>query len=299
MDQSFEEFRSVIFAEQKEQNNASLIEGLTNTKEDLYELPYADTTVEKVIKLLRRNKVSEGSRKKLFDNGHVHEMVKTRGTSIDALCQDVQKINVLSMDTGKQTLHEKASIQFWSQKKTDGLTLNPLPKKGLRFVRKKMESSPVEAFTRAMSEVISFLPTRLGGAGRAIGNLARQRDNLKLYLDPTITTIDIIGAGFDKSNCSTSFDAELIDQSGNFKGYAVMKYQKKKGGGAQDRQKDDVRNTVRMCADYIRTNPDEKNTIFYLIMDGPGLVPKFLDELKQQVDNQGIGDRVFVKTNSV
>lgn len=298
MAQSFEEYRHIIFSEQKEQNNASLIEGLTKTKEDLYELPYADTTVEKVRKLLRRNKVSEGSRNKLFKNGHVHEMVKTRGTSIDALCQDVQKINVLSMDTGRQTLHEKAAMQYWSQKKTDGLTLNPLPKKGLRFVRKKMESSPVEAFNRAVSEVISFVPTRLGGAGRAIGNLARQRDNLKLYLNPTITTIDMIGDA-EKSNCSTSFDAELIDQSGNFKGYAVMKYQKKMRGGAQDRQKDDVRNTVRMCADYIRTNPDEKNTIFYFIMDGPGLVPNFLDELKKQVDYQGIGDRVFVKTNSV
>jgi hypothetical protein len=201
------------------------------------------------------------------------------------------------MDTGRQTLHEKAATQFWNQEKTDGLTLNPLPNKGLRLVKKKMEYSPVEAFNRAVSEVISFLPNRLGGAGIAIGNLARQRDNLEVYLNPTITTIDIKGDA-KSFNCSTSFDAELIDQSGNFKGYAVMKYQKKRRGGAQDRQKDDVRNTVRMCADYIRTNPDEKNTIFYLIMDGPGLVPDFLDELQQQVDDQGIGDRVFVKTNS-
>lgn len=296
---SFEDFRKGEHASAKDQNNAKCIAALLLAKTFIDALSFEECTEENCKKALKKAKVPKGTITKLENSGHIRDMADSRGISIIHLCKDTQKINALSIDPTKQTLDEQIQINFWNENHTDGLIINPLPNTGPRFVRKTIESSPVESnFNRAVKDMVSFLPNRLGGAGRAVGELARQRDSLLSRLDRTTTTIDTKG-NEDRFNCSSSFDGELIDENGSFRGYAILKFQNPCRGGAQDRQKDDVHNTVRMCADYIRTNPDEKDTIFYFIMDGGGLVPHFLDELQRHVDQEGIGDRVFVKTNSV
>lgn len=296
---SFEDFRKGEHASAKDQNNAKCIAALLLAKTFIDALSLEECTEENCKKALKKAKVPKGTITKLENSGHIRDMADSRGISIIHLCKDTQKINALSIDPTKQTLDEQIQIKFWNENHTDGLIINPLPNTGPRFVRKTIESIPVESnFNRAVKDMVSFLPNRLGGAGRAVGELARQRDSLLSRLDRTTTTIDTKG-NEDRFNCSSSFDGELIDENGSFRGYAVLKFQNPCRGGAQDRQKDDVHNTVRMCADYIRTNPDEKDTIFYFIMDGGGLVPHFLDELQRHVDQEGIGDRVFVKTNSV
>lgn len=296
---SFEDFRKGEHASAKDQNNAKCIAALLLAKTFIDALSFEECTEENCKKALKKAKVPKGTITKLENSGHIRDMADSRGISIIHLCKDTQKINALSIDPTKQSIDEKSQTQFWNENNTDGLTINPLPNTGPRLVRKTMESCSVEnAFNSSVKHLFSFLPNRLGGAGRAAGEVARQRDSLLSRLDRTITTIDTKG-NEDRFNCSSSFDGELIDEHGSFRGYAILKFQNPCRGGAQDRQKDDVHNTVRMCADYIRTNPDEKDTIFYFIMDGGGLVPHFLDELQRHVDQEGIGDRVFVKTNSV
>ncbi len=296
---SFEDFRKEKHASAKAQNNTKCIDNLLSAKTIIDALSLHESTEENCKKALKKANVSKGTITKLENFGHIGDMSHSRGISIISLCKDAQKINALSIDPTKQTLDEQIQTEFWNENHTDGLTINPLPNTGPRLVRKTMESCSVEnAFNSSVKHLFSFLPNRLGGAGRAAGEVAMQRDSLLSRLDRTITTIDTKG-NEDRFNCSSSFDGELIDEHGSFRGYAILKFQNPCRGGAQDRQKDDVHNTVRMCADYIRTNPDEKDTIFYFIMDGGGLVPHFLDELQRHVDQEGIGDRVFVKTNSV
>ena len=295
---SFADFRKEKHASAKSQNNTKCIDSLRSAKTIIDDLSLDECTEENCKKALGKANVPKGTITKLENSGHIRDMSDSRGISIIPLCEDAKKINALSIDPTKQTLDEKIQIEFLNENNTDGLIFNPLPNTGHRFVRKTIESCPAEnAFNSSVKHLLSFLPNRLGGAGRAAGEVAKQRDNLLSRVDRTITTIDTKGNA-DRFNCSSSFDAEIVDEHDNFRGYAILKFQNPCRGGAQDRQKDDVHNTVRMCADYIRTNPDEKDTIFYFIMDGGGLVPHFLDELQRHVDQEGIGDRVFVKTNS-
>lgn len=293
---TFQEFRKQKYAEQQQINNQNLKNYLSAAKLRIDDFTKTECTPENCERALKRAKVPEGSISKLEKNGHIGNMAKTRGVSIEALLADDQKINALSKQSIKQTLDEKIQIQFWNTNHPDRQI-----KKGRsrRFVIHKNQALTEETdYNTAMRNLVSYFPSRLGGIGRAIGGVAQTFRNIMKRVDRSKTTIERNNPA-ERFNSSRDFDGELTDQHGNFKGYVIsMKYQNPTSGGAQDRQKDDVNNTVRMCAHYIRTNPTEKDLVFYLIMDGGGLVPRFVDELKRHVDQEGVGNRIFVRTNS-
>ena len=293
---TFQEFRKQKYAEQQQINNQNLKNYLSAAKLRIDDFTKTECTPENCERALKRAKVPEGSISKLEKNGHIGNMAKTRGVSIEALLADDQKISALSKQSIKQTLDEKIQIQFWNTNHPDRQI-----KKGRsrRFVIHKNQALTEETdYNTAMRNLVSYFPSRLGGIGRAIGGVAQTFRNIMKRVDRSKTTIERNNPA-ERFNSSRDFDGELTDQHGNFKGYVIsMKYQNPTSGGAQDRQKDDVNNTVRMCAHYIRTNPTEKDLVFYLIMDGGGLVPRFVDELKRHVDQEGVGNRIFVRTNS-
>jgi hypothetical protein len=293
---TFQEFRKQKYAEQQQINNQNLKNYLSAAKLRIDDFTKTECTPQNCERALKRAKVPEGSISKLDKNGHIGNMAKTRGVSIEALLADDQKISALSKQSIKQTLDEKIQIQFWNTNHPDRQI-----KKGRsrRFVIHKNQALTEETdYNTAMRNLVSYFPSRLGGIGRAIGGVAQTFRNIMKRVDRSKTTIERNNPA-ERFNSSRDFDGELTDQHGNFKGYVIsMKYQNPTSGGAQDRQKDDVNNTVRMCAHYIRTNPTEKDLVFYLIMDGGGLVPRFVDELKRHVDQEGVGNRIFVRTNS-
>ena len=293
---TFQEFRKQKYAEQQQINNQNLKNYLSAAKLRIDDFTKTECTPQNCERALKRAKVPEGSISKLDKNGHIGNMAKTRGVSIEALLADDQKISALSKQSIKQTLDEKIQIQFWNTNHPDHQI-----KKGRsrRFVIHKNQALTEETdYNTAMRNLVSKFESRLGGIGRAIGGVAQTFRNIMKRVDRSKTTIERNNPA-ERFNSSRDFDGELTDQHGNFKGYVIsMKYQNPTSGGAQDRQKDDVNNTVRMCAHYIRTNPTEKDLVFYLIMDGGGLVPRFVDELKRHVDQEGVGNRIFVRTNS-
>ena len=292
----FPEFRKQKYAEQQQINNQDLKNYLSAAKVIIDDFTKTECTPENCERALKRANVPLGSITKLEKGGYIRDMAKTRGVSIEALLNDYPKISALSKQSIKQTLDEKFQIQYWNANNP-----NLQIRKGgaYRFVTHKNQALPEEEdHNNAMRNLVSYFPSRLGGIGRAIGGVAQTHRNIMKRVDRSKTTIERNNPA-ERFNSSRSFDGELIDQHGNFKGYVIsMKYQNPTSGGSQDRQKDDVNNTVRMCAHYIRTNPNEKDLVFYLIMDGGGLVPHFVDELKRHVDQEGVGNRIFVRTNT-
>ena len=292
----FQEFRNQRYAEQQKLNDQDLKNTLSSAKSKIDDFTKLECTPQNCKRALRRSKVPKGSISKLEHGGDIRNMAKTRGVSIEALLADDQKINASSVQAIKQTLDEKIQIQYWN---ANNPNLQIKKGRACRFVTHKNQPLSEETdHIDAMRDLVSKFQSRQDGTGRAIGAANRTFQNLMKRVDRSKTTIEKNNPA-ERFNSSRSFDGELIDQQGNLKGHVIsMKYQNPTSGGAQDRQKDDVNNTVRMCAHYIRTNPTEKDLVFYLIMDGGGLVPHFVDELKRHVDQEGIGNRIFVRTNT-
>ena len=293
---TFPEFRNQKYAEHQQINDQDLKNTLSAAKSRIDDFTKPECTPRNCKRALKRANVPDGSITKLEKGGHIRDMAKTRGVSIEALLTDDPKISALSKQSIKQTLDEKFQIQFWNANHPD---LQIQKGSARRFVTRKNQALTEEAdYNNAMRNLVSKFESRLGGIGRAIGGVAQTHRNIMTRVDRSKTTIERNNPA-ERFNSSRSFDGELTDQHGNVKGYVIsMKYQNPTSGGAQDRQKDDVNNTVRMCAHYIRTNPTKKDLVFYLIVDGGGLVPHFFDELKRHVDQEGVGNRIFVRTNS-
>jgi len=296
---TFPEFRFQKHAEQKQANNANLRQTLALAKLEIENFSLLECTEKNCERVLKRVKVAKGTVTMLKNGGYTRDMAKSRGVSIEKLLNDDQKINSLSIDPSKQTLDEKIQIQYWNMNNPQH-QIESISNTGPRFVRKFSDDEVLDEvnLNNAMRDLVSFLPHRLGGPGKAIRSIAKHFHKILKRVDKKKTTIEN-NNNAERFNSSRSFDGKLKDEHGNFKGYVIsMKYQKPTSGGSQDRQKDDVHNTISMCADYIRTNPTEKQIVFYLIMDGGGLGPTFLNELKRHVNQENVANRIFVRTNS-
>lgn len=299
MNSSFNSFRLAKHEQCMEENIVSLRHSLIAAKPHIEAFELSDCTVKNCRRALAAAGVGKHSLSQLASRGLLADITDTRGRYIDQLCADDVKCRSLAIPSIKQSTDEKAQIEYVNENRSD-FQLKKMPngqKNSRAFITEKVDQLPEELdVILAMNRVKECMSPGIE-RNRALRSARLAHIALIQKVNRTRT---VIGAptGKERFNRSSTFDAVVLDPHNQDEviGYAIMKYQKGVSGGSQQRQKDDVHNSIRMGADYIRTNPGS-SLKFYIILDGGGMTKKFLDEVNRHIDQLGVGTRIFSCTN--